>query len=224
MTRSLARNLTISGVAVLAALLLFALPIAIERVAALTPTPTATQTSTETPTDTPTPGPTATPLPPSPTPPDTIITESAKPTTTDRGDVFWLTLTALLVAWSILMGLLVVFALGIKKKLSLELIGRLGRPALEGIALVMVVVAVIILGGQGVLKEQGIIAILSAIVGFLLGRVASQDGGGGGGNAGVGGAQAGGGGDAGGAAAGGGAVGGGGAGGDGAVGGGGAQN
>lgn len=176
MKTSFVRHLVLGTLAVVIALLLVALPRAIQEAHAATPT--ATETSTETPTETFTPGPTATPLPPTATPPDTIITESAKPTTTDRGDVFWLTLTALLVAWSILMGLLVVFAKAIKHGEPLKQIRDLGRPALEGIALVMVVVAVIILGGQGVLKEQGIIAILSAISGFLLGRVASQDGGG----------------------------------------------
>ena len=73
-----------------------------------------------------------------------------------------------------LVGLLIIFWVAIHADKTVDSMEKLARPAIEGITLVMVVVAVIILGIQGVIDDQGVVGILSAIVGFLLGRGAAK--------------------------------------------------
>jgi uncharacterized membrane protein YgcG len=122
-----------------------------------------------------TPTPTATPVvTPPPDPGPKVVEEKSEPLITgDR--VFWLVMASLLAAWSILLGLLGLFWWAMRwEEGQTSGLERLGRPAIEGITLVMVVVAVIILGIQAVIGDQGVVAILSAIVGYTLGRAAGR--------------------------------------------------
>lgn len=157
-----------------------------------TPTPVTTEaTPLIDATETATPTPTMPTIEAAPTAGPQIVVELPAPGTSITGDrVFWLVIASVAAAWSVLVGVLLLFKMAIRELRDADGIEKLGRPALEGITLVMVVVAVIILGIQDRIGDQGIVGILSAIVGFLLGRTAGRppqagpggQGGGGGGN------------------------------------------
>ncbi len=110
--------------------------------------------------------------------PGLIRTESPIPKVTSARDTFWLAITALLITWTVLVGLLLLLRNSLTQDKAVDWY-RLARPVLEGVTLVMIVAAVIILGSQGSIGDQGIIAVLSAIVGFLLGRAVGAGGAGG---------------------------------------------
>jgi uncharacterized membrane protein YgcG len=101
-----------------------------------------------------------------PTPTPTIVTEE-QPLIT--GDTLFFLLLAVAGLAILLLGL-IVWRIGRSPAPTGG--NDLYKPLIEGMVLVMVVVAVIILGVAGKLTQEGLASILAAIVGYAVGRAA----------------------------------------------------
>jgi hypothetical protein len=117
--------------------------------------------------------PSPTDAPPAPTSQVTTIVEKVERGDPLQGDAMVVVIMSALVgAFVVLLLVLLLFSRALGSGKDIKEIVDLGRPPLEGITLVLIVVAVLILASGNRIDPQGTVGVLTAVVGYILGRAA----------------------------------------------------